>query len=980
MVTVVTSRSAVGGARPGGAQVVPAPVAIVGRAEQLERLQVTLDEVVEDGSRFVLIGGDAGAGKTTVVQSFVAALGSTLADRRAQVVHGQCVPLGGDGLPFAPVVGTLRELVAIHGSEQVLDWAGAGRHGLGALLPDLVTAPDGFVAPEQRDSLRLQLFEAIALLWERASERGPLIVVIEDIHWADESTRHLLRFLARALTDSPVMVVATFRNDELTRRHPLRPFLAELGRLPVTVRIDVPRMERAEVAELLTRLLTRPPSKVVIDLVHRRSIPYFVEELARSAAHGCVDMPDTLRDALNVRIQTLSDATQETLRLAAVAGNRVDHALLEAVADTTPDQLEANLREAIDASVLTSDDEGYGFRHALLREVIHDDLLPGQHARLHARFAAVLEADPSLLSTDTLALEIAHHWSAAHDVGKSFQWSVTAATSGSPAHYEALKMYERALELWDRVDDPESVAGPRAHLLGQAALAANDAGEPDRALALISAALVETDELRPSDRAGRLVIKGSLLSSLMRPGAVEALEQAADLVPAEPPTTLRARVLDFWATTLMLAGERSASIEVADSAIGAARAAGSTSIESSARNTRGACLVGLGVEDEGLDELMRAGALARGNTRTMLRFHINSSDALHLAGRYEEALQQALAGVEVARSHGLERSMGAMLAGNAAEPLLALGDWSRARHMVERALELDPPAHHHAHLRLLLAWMLLWDGDLDGADIVLTEFRHLMVDGASAPQYAALVARIDGEHALASGDFDRAWLVARSLFAQWDLVHAAQIYPVLAVAAAAASNLDRPGVAADRVREVRGYAARAHHVGVEAFWGPMIEAELADTPDGWRVALAELQRVPAPAHLAPYAGLKLGQHLVAARDRAAARQVLVEAADRARDIGAGLLMGRIATLSHRAGFAATPTSHAVNPINGLTPREVEVLQLVAQGRSNGEIGTSLFISTKTASVHVSNILAKLGVSGRGEAAAVAHREGLVETR
>ncbi|MET0694919.1 MAG: AAA family ATPase [Propionibacteriaceae bacterium] len=952
------------------------PHGIVGRAEQLERLQITLDEVVADGSRFVLIGGDAGAGKTTVVQGFVAALGAGLADRRAQVVHGQCVPLGGDGLPFAPIVGTLRELIASHGSEQVLDWAGAGRHGLGALLPDLVQPS------VQSDSLRLQLFEAVAMLWERASELGPLIVVLEDIHWADESTRHLLRFLARALTDSPVLVLATYRTDELTRRHPLRPFLAELGRLPGTVRIDIPRMERAEVAELLSRLLKRPPSNTVIDLVHRRSegIPYFVEELARSAAHGCVDMPDTLRDALNVRIQTLSDSTQETLRQAAVAGNRVDHDLLAAVSSLTADELEANLREAIDASVLTSDDSGYEFRHALLREVIHDDLLPGQHARLHAQFAAALEARPALLSTDTAALEIAHHWSAAHEVTKAFRWSITAATSGSPAHYEALKLYERALELWDRVEDPESVAGPRASVLERASRAANDAGEPERALALVVAALEETAADASLERAARLVLKGGLLATLMRPGAVEALEEAAQLVPADPPSYLRARVLDWWATNLMLGGDRTAAIEVADRAIVAAAAAGSASIESSARNTRGSSLGGLGAEDEGLAELARSGELARGDTRTQLRYYVNASDALHLAGRYEEAVDKALAGIDVARNLGLERSKGAMLAGNAAEPLLAIGEWSRARHMVERALELDPPAHYRAHLRLVLAWIQLWAGELDEADVILTEFRHLVFENGPAPQYTALVARVDGEHALASGDYERAWDLARAFFEHWDVYHAAQIYPVLAVAAAAASNLDRPSGGSARTDEVRRLAARAAPVGVRACWSPMIEAELSDTADGWRVALQQLSRVQAPAHLAPYAGLKLGQHLVAARDRAAAREVLITAADQARELGAGLLIGRIATLSHRAGFAAVATTaRELNPINALTPRELEVLQLVAEGRSNGEIGTALFISTKTASVHVSNILAKLGVASRGEASALAHRDGLVAT-
>jgi DNA-binding response OmpR family regulator len=267
-----------------------------------------------------------------------------------------------------------------------------------------------------------------------------------------------------APSDASVMIITTYRSDELTRRHPLRPFLAEVGRFPGTERIDLPNLERAEVAELLTQLMERPPSNVVIDLVYKRSegIPYFVEELTRSAARGCIDMPDTLRDALNVRVLSLSDRTQQTLQLAAVAGNRVDHGLLEAVADASDGELESQLREAIDAAVLTTDETGYNFRHALLREVVHDDLLPGQHARLHARFAAILEEHPELMSADTAPSEIAHHWNAAHQVNKAFRWALTAAESGSAAFHEALKLYERALELWDQVDDPESLVSEAA--------------------------------------------------------------------------------------------------------------------------------------------------------------------------------------------------------------------------------------------------------------------------------------------------------------------------------------------------------------------------------------------------------------------------------------------------------------------------------------------------------------------------------------
>jgi ATP/maltotriose-dependent transcriptional regulator MalT len=947
---------------------------IVGRAEQRARLGQTLDDVIDDGSRFVIMGGDAGAGKTTVVEAFVADLFGPLADRKAQLIRGQCVPMGEEGLPYAPIVGALRDLENQHGREQILEWVGVGRQVLGALLPDVGPAPR-----ENDDTIRLQLFEAVTMLLERASENGPLVVIMEDIHWADESTRHVLRFLARALADAPVMIITTYRTDELTRRHPLRPFLAEVGRFPGTVRVDVPSLERAEVAELLTQLMERPPSNVVIDLVYRRSegIPYFVEELTRSAARGCIDMPDTLRDALNVRVLSLSDRTQQTLQLAAVAGTHVDHELLAAAADAQDGDLENQLREAVDAAVLTVDETGYSFRHALLREVVHDDLLPGQHARLHARFARILEEHPELMSAEAAPLEIAHHWNAAHEVNKAFRWALTAAESGSAAFHEALKLYERALELWDQVADPESVAGPHASLLMRAAYTAEDAGEIDRSLGLVNAALDELDPGdNPRERIEALLVKARTKADLTSGGAIEPLREALGLLPEDADPKLRARVLEMLARRTMLSGDVRQGIEFSQQAVDAAALADSDSVTANAWITFGTSLVAAGQETEGLAMFERVSHQARSSTRTLLRFFVNYSDALNHVGRYDDAVRQALSGVDVAGELGLQRSWGATLAGNAAEPLLALGEWARASAMIERALELDPPAHHHAHLRLLQAWLYVWRGQLDEADAVLTEFRPMIRREQLSPQYNHQAIRADAEHALAVGDHQRAWSDVAVFLDHWELYPCAVSYPILAAGAAAGRVLDQRDGSGQRAVLIRDFLDhRAVPVRVRAFWEPVITAELDDTAEAWRSALDQLAAQRAPAHLRPYAGLRLGQHLVAGRERVEAKEVLATASENAVVLGSTLLADRIAALAQRAGFVvAAPTEES--PVAGLTPRELEVLQLVAAGRSNGEIGTALFISTKTASVHVSNILAKLGVNGRGEAAAVAHRLGL----
>ena len=965
---------------PGSAATAPSGGApgLVGRRAELDRLRDLLAEVGRDGSRLALVGGDAGSGKTTVVDAFVGGLSGSPAgpaaagrDPGAQVIRGQCVPLGGDGLPYAPIVGALRELIVRHGRDQVLEWAGASRVGLGALLPDLV-AP-----PAEPEALRLQLFEAVARLWESAAQTGALVVVIEDLHWADESTRHLLRFLTGALSDAPVLVVATYRTDELDRRHPLRPFLAEVGRLAGVTRLEIGGLARPEVAELLTRLLGRTPSAVAIDLVHRRSegLPYFVTELASSTARGCVDMPDTLRDALNVRIQRLSDRAQETLQVAAVAGPRVEHALLEQVSDRTPAELDTDLREAVDAGVLVVDDDGYVFRHALLREVAHEDMLPGRHTRLHARLAALLEERPSL-APGTASVEIAHHWSAAHDADKAFRWSLTAAAAGSTAHFESLKMYERALELWDQVSDPEAVAGSHLSLVDRAAATARDAGEIERSLALTKQALAETPDDAPvADRVRRWTERGQRLSSLMRPGAAEALQTAADLLPADAEPKARAKVLNQLAMVATLAGDDAT--RVAREAVAAAVASVSPVTESHARNTLGVCLVIRGDEDAGLEQLVRAGELGRGSRGAMLRFHINYSDALHLVGRYAEAVEQAMAGVEVAADLGLERSTGAMLAGNAAEPLLALGEWDRASQLIERSLELDPAAHHRAHLRLLQCWLRLMTGRPEEAEMILTEFRGLISGPQVAPQYASQVIRLDVELALAAGDVDRAWADLEIAFAHWDRYHLAHCYPLLWLAARTAGSSD-PAAVGPRVARVRSLLGATRPVRARQIWAPVIEAELADTAEAWQEVWERTTTTETPSSLRPYVGERLAQHLVARRERGEARAVLTAAIEVADRLGAAPLRSRLAGLSVRAGLQGAAVGGTAGALTGLTAREREVLRLVAAGRTNGEIGTQLFISTKTASVHVSNILAKLGVGARGEAAAIAYRDGLLD--
>ena len=245
---------------------------------------------VQDGSpATVLVGGEAGVGKTRPVAEFTAALPGP----GARVLAGGCLELGADGLLFAPFTAVLRDLVRDLGAEA-----------------------------------RARLFEQVLVLLERLAEPTPVILVIEDAHWADRSSRDLLAFLVRnqrAL--GHVLIVVSYRSDELHRTHPLRPLIAELTRIDWVERMDLPRLTRREAGELTGRILGRAPGPAYVDRRYRRTEgnPFFLETLLDCSGDGTgeLQLPDSLRDLLLISVQKLPEESQEVLRVASAGGTRI---------------------------------------------------------------------------------------------------------------------------------------------------------------------------------------------------------------------------------------------------------------------------------------------------------------------------------------------------------------------------------------------------------------------------------------------------------------------------------------------------------------------------------------------------------------------------------------------------------------------------------------------------------------------------------
>jgi DNA-binding CsgD family transcriptional regulator/tetratricopeptide (TPR) repeat protein len=971
---------------------------LIGREGDLGALVSALQESASGATRTMVIGGEAGIGKSRLIDEFCASVPGTTV-----VVKGQCVDLDRDAPPYAPMTGALRALSAAIGADALLDAAGPSRGALLLLLPELgagAAETGGRVGETTGRGGAAVLYDGVAVALENVSREHTLVIVIEDLQWADQATLGLLRFLVRVVEHGRVLFVLSYRSDDLTRGHPLRSWLPELDRTPRVSRRDLSRLTKPQVRRLVGEILGTAPVAHDVDVVFERTdgVPFLVEELVDFDGYVNADcFPDTLREILLARYDTLSEPTQKILRLMAAGGSRVDHTLLLAVHDGDADDIDRAAREAVLGNVIVIDDTSYAFRHALVRDAIHEELLPGERVRYHSQYARALEAG---LSTECIpATEISYHWMAAHDMKCAFGASITAMAQARTAfaYDTASRMGERALELWDQVPDAAAVAGrSRVALLTETAHDLRNAGESDRAISLVDEALADSP---PDDveRIARLLRdKASYLANVGRTGSVALLRRALAVLQGEPPSVLRATVLGELAARLMLDARFDESVEIANEAFDESREVGSRARMSVSANIRGMSLVACGEVDRGLADLERAGELAVGDDSARLRYFVNMSDAMNALGRFDDAIRISLEGFEGARRRGVERTSGALLLSNSIEPLFARGDLKRADELLERALELDPPIGFSAHLQRLKLWSTLWGGDVGTAETLLRGWRaplslQLQIDAQSRLG----LARVAGEIALAGGNPIAAWLEVRGVLAADHRRVAAYDLPLLAVAARALAGTTSSGRAlatedgeTDPARieaRLRAVLARCAEWPTAAAWVAVFNAELggaghAGTDAGlWRAAVQESRSPLAQAHLLPYSSLRLAEVLASDGDRPAALVQAQEARKRATEIGAGLIVTRVAELERRAGLAKPGAASALTPgpvrdnRRLLTERERQVLDLVEQGQSNRQVAQQLFISAKTASVHVSSILRKLGATSRTEAVFLAHQ-------
>jgi DNA-binding CsgD family transcriptional regulator/tetratricopeptide (TPR) repeat protein len=973
---------------------------LVGRDEQMAALDAAFGSVRQGGPTAVLLGGEAGVGKSRLVSEF----GQAATAAGARVLTGGCLELGTDGLPFAPFTAVLRDLVHELGADAVASMLpGRTARGLARLLPELGEPDTSLDIIWDPGEARARLFEEVLSALDHLARHSPVVLVIEDAHWADRSSRDLLTFLIgnqRAI--SGLLIIVTFRSDELHRTHPLRPMLATLDRIAWVERVELPRLTSHDTAELAAGILGRQLAADLADTLYRRSEgnPLFVETLLGCDGELNCQLPESLRDLLLDGMRRLPEDTQEVLRVASAGGETTGHGLLAAVTGLDDAALTGALRPAVTANVLRAHAGGYTFRHELIREAVHEDLLPGEHGRLHSRFAEAIDADPSLVPPGRAAIEMAHHWHAAHDSVWALigAWQAAAQAGRAVAPAERLSLLARVLELWDQVPDAaERIGADHVRVLEEATCAAQEAGEFERGIALASSALKELDPSASPVRVAQLLeTRGHFKKDLGRKEFADDFSAALQIAPADAPAVRIPILLAAARCVPVVAEERS----YAEEALALARQSRDEANEADALMTLAMFRAGAGqqagVGSDPLELIAQARAMAvRAGARGLVaKAAINESHLLEGAGEHELAIEAARRGFGGEGEPYMARCSHILLTINQAEPLFALGRWDEALSVAEagREFQFTSLPLHRSTLTVLVGLIALARGDVGAAGSAAGTAAELLRGSPQEDEYRLPLGLLEMSLRLATGGAGAALKSAAQVIEGYELSGGSPRYawPVVAAAAgvcvvAAREERLRSDVAAlaGRLRtiaeklETFGPVQRAARLTFVAADAEVCGGSPAVVLEAWDQAAAAWAAVSEPYPRAQ-ALLHAAEAALADGDRDGATERLRLAAALAAGLGAGSLAGEIALLGRRGRIVLDTSAAAGPPGLGLTGRELEVLRLVAAGRGNRDIANELFISPKTVSVHVSNIMGKLGAASRGEAAAKAHALRLVD--
>ncbi|MEV6258332.1 AAA family ATPase [Nocardia sp. NPDC051911] len=987
--------------------------AFVGRAAELAALQ---DAYRDPAVHTVLVGGEAGIGKSRLVAEFRTRLGA-----RTVVAYGRCPEFGAKGVPFTPFVAVMRTLLRDQGVEALATLLPV-RPALARWLPELAARSGAAEA----DTDRIRLFGEILTVLEQFSMTKPLLVVLEDLHWADDASLELLAFLVANIAEGDLFLVGTHRPAD---SEPLRKLIASLRRDPSVRLLNSAPLTRHEVGRQLAALRGREPEPGTIGRIFERSrgIPLYVEALDPAPE----DTPAELSELLLDHLSDLSDQAASVLRLAAVAGSPVRHTLLAAASDLPEGALATALRQLVDQRLLVSTDTGYQFRHVLIRDAVYEDLLPAERQAMHSRLSQALATRRRKPGADRCpAAELAYHAHAAGELPLAFEaaWDAAAEAERVSAHRDQVHHLDRVLGLWDRVPEAaHRLDADRLDVLAAVVAACHRGGVVERGIAAADEALAATDARIAPERAARLHYYRAGLRNQSSGGGEDDLLAALTYLPSDRPTLLRGEILAELAAVRVFSGataaenDARAAVEVAEQLRGDPPVDDTSPVTASSLRAPGAVATnpGGGVEAEdtaGADaarhrrhssvlredrsaaslaarahaylglaaasrpdvamthfEQAHAAADAAGNPGTLLTVVLWETALLVSAGADEAAIAAIQQGLRAAHESYRFAEAAPILLVKWAQALTALGRWNEALDLIDESLTEQLPPLSTAALLLCHARIVLARGDDQAAAASAASAQPLLGNRRWARQYQIQLHTVQTEIAHAAGNPQRAAEIGAATLTADDLL--AHPHEAWALAEAIARTRCAPMVLDSALARLPVTTA------VDAAYRTSCHAVRSGRPADWAAAVSSWQALGRPYELAR-ALLETGRAELAAGDRAAARDALRSVLGLADELAAAPLAEQARQLADRAGIELAeagnrPATARPASISGLTPRELDVLRLVATGASNRQIAAELFISANTAGVHVSRILTKLGASSRTEAAAIARERGLL---
>jgi DNA-binding CsgD family transcriptional regulator len=921
---------------------VPPQAPLAGRASEREAAIAAFTRAVDGQAQVLLITGEAGIGKTRLVTELCAIA------EGAQAWIGGCVPMVGETLAYGPFVAALPEQAA---------W----------LLQEADSA-DPLTS-------RHRLFERVLRLLSELSARAPLLLVLEDMHWADESSRLLLAFLAVRLRDQPVLVVATLRAEELDGE--ALSWLALLERCSRVTRLRLAALDDSAIAALVASL---PPSgighaDVAAIVAAAGGNPFYAEELARSAPHW---PPLSLAEGIRAKLASARQAVRDVVGQACVADDGVSHQLLSQIIPWPEQDLLAALREAVAIRLLTPTADGYAIPHELTRQVLYSELLPGEKRTFHRRLASALAAsrgpDPA---------RVARHWHLAGFPAEAAAAALQAARRAMSAHAypEASRLFDQAASL------ATAQPGWGLEVLEEAARAASLAGRPDRAMAYAADAVTRSADADPERRARLLERLGRYRWEGGDPrSAVAAAQEALSLIGDQAPTALHGRLLAAQATWLLLLGQRDNALPLAEQAVSLAAEIGADAEHSHGLSTLGVIRAQSGDLDGGLAALHAAFLLARdcGSAEDMLRAANSHMYLLCTSGRFAEALDVAREGRHAARGLNVAPTLTAVLDNNAAAVLVATGRWAEADELLAELVG-ESVSHVMRYLDLLRLELAVGRGDRQQAAVLAAT----LADAPDGPRLTGPLHACLAEQALFDGDLRTAAehvlaglaVLDGGMLAEEEMRLLAAGAWLQADLATLPASVRPRGMPAGWDAAAAGFVDRASVIAADEepvviAFGALVTSELArrdgtDQRTAWRAVASVWQRAGQPYREA-YARLREAQAAARHGRRDQAARALTACVELASGLPSAPLLRLAEALARRAGLPmqAGPATHARLD---LTEREAQVLALLAQGSSNRQIARSLFISERTVAVHVSRIFDKLGVRNRTEAAIAAAR-------